>query len=99
MDTDLFFRHPCASVLIRGENPALLLQIVEVIADGDKAFDAVSGVSMFGDGSALNDKIRDICAAGGRVEFAREGVVVAAAPCTAPLPPARPVFRIVRAFG
>ena len=67
--------------------------------DGDKEFDAVAGVSVAGDGGALHDKVRAACAAGGSVDFSRNGVVVASATCGKPLAPARERWTVTRAFG
>lgn len=67
--------------------------------NGDKDFDAVAGFNVFTDASALYDRVQSICASGGAVEFIRNGVVVASAPCTSPLPAPATFLRITRAFG
>jgi hypothetical protein len=67
--------------------------------DGDKEFDTVAGVSVTGDGAALHDRVRAACAAGGSVDFSRNGVVIASATCAKPLTPAKERWTVTRAFS
>lgn len=67
--------------------------------NGDKAFDAVAGHDALKDASAMYDSIRNICAAGGKVDFTRKGVVTASAPCTEPLRAPILFLRVTRAFA
>lgn len=67
--------------------------------NGDKEFDAVAGHNVITDVSAMHDRIREICAAGGVIEFSRNKTVVASAPCTKPLKAPTLYLRVTRAFG
>ncbi len=66
---------------------------------GDKAFDAVAGHDVLKDASTMYDRIREICAAGGKVDFTRNGVVAASASCTAPLRAPILFLKVTRAFA
>lgn len=66
---------------------------------GDKAFDAVAGHDALKDASAMYDRIREICAAGGMIDFTRNGAVAASAPCSAPLRAPIQFLKVTHAFG
>ncbi len=67
--------------------------------NGDKSFDTVAGHDVLKDASAVYDRIREICVAGGNVEFAHKGVVTASAACTAPLRAPVMFLKVTRAFS
>lgn len=67
--------------------------------NGDKPFDAVAGHDVLKDAIAMYDSIREICAAGGIVDFTRSGAVAAHAPCSAPLPAPTLYHSVLRAFA
>jgi hypothetical protein len=67
--------------------------------NGDKEVDAVAGHNVISDVSAMYDRVREICAAGGVVEFTRNKTIVASAPCTRPLKAPMMYLRVTRAFG
>lgn len=66
--------------------------------NGDSEVDTIAGLP-FNDAEAIRDRLHALCASDGLVEFGWKGRTVAAAPCTAELPPAKHVWKIVRAFG
>lgn len=66
--------------------------------NGDGQVDAIAGHNLFTDASVMYDRVREICATGGTLDFTRNGAPVASAPCTQPLPPARVFFTATRAF-
>lgn len=67
--------------------------------NGDKEIDAVAGHNVLTDVSAMYDRIQEICAAGGVIEFSRNKAVVVSAPCTKPLKAPTMYLRVTRAFG
>ena len=66
--------------------------------NGDSEFDTIAGLT-FGNGEAVYDRLRELCASGGVVAFGWQGRTVAAAPCTKPLPAPTMFHAVTRAFG
>ncbi len=57
--------------------------------------DAIAGFHVIHQPTALNDRVREICAADGVVTFSFKGQPVLAPQCKAPMPPSSPVLQII----